>query len=103
MSTKAKLTLAATSLGAIGIIVFVHHGQKVEKASRLPDCQRKISTPTITSSAAYTPIDPDLSAAAETTRFLAKPLDPIGLRESPQLETAIPADPCMLDCMEEHP
>jgi protein PET117 len=32
MSTKAKLTLAATSLGAIGIIVFVHHGQKVEKA-----------------------------------------------------------------------
>lgn len=32
MSTKAKLTLAATSLGAIGIIIFVHHGQKVEKA-----------------------------------------------------------------------
>ena len=32
MSTKAKLTLAATSLGALGIIIFVHHGQKVEKA-----------------------------------------------------------------------
>jgi len=35
MSTKAKLTLAATSLGAIGIIIFVHHGQKVEKAVSL--------------------------------------------------------------------
>ncbi|CAD0038364.1 unnamed protein product [Aureobasidium pullulans] len=29
MSTKAKLTLAATSLGALGIIIFVHHGQKI--------------------------------------------------------------------------
>ncbi|CAD0021683.1 unnamed protein product [Aureobasidium pullulans] len=37
MSTKAKLTLAATSLGALGIIIFVHHGQKVEKAERQLD------------------------------------------------------------------
>lgn len=32
MSTKAKLTLAGTSLGALGIIVFVHYAQKSEKA-----------------------------------------------------------------------
>jgi protein PET117 len=34
MSTKAKLTLAGTSLGALGIIVFVHYSQKAEKAVR---------------------------------------------------------------------
>ncbi|KAL1296589.1 hypothetical protein AAFC00_000085 [Neodothiora populina] len=33
MSTKAKLTLAGTSLGALGIIVFVHYAQKSEKAA----------------------------------------------------------------------
>lgn len=32
MSTKAKLTLLGTSLGALGIIVFVHTAQKTEKA-----------------------------------------------------------------------
>lgn len=32
MSTKAKLTLAGTLSGAIGIIVFVHYAQKSEKA-----------------------------------------------------------------------
>ncbi|KAF1353787.1 hypothetical protein BDV97DRAFT_396598 [Delphinella strobiligena] len=33
MSTKAKLTLAGTSLGALGIIAFVHVAQKTEKAA----------------------------------------------------------------------
>ncbi|GAB7354964.1 hypothetical protein MBLNU459_g5579t1 [Dothideomycetes sp. NU459] len=33
MSTKAKLTLAGTLSGAIGIIVFVHYAQKSEKAA----------------------------------------------------------------------
>ncbi|TID26602.1 hypothetical protein E2P81_ATG01073 [Venturia nashicola] len=32
MSAASKATLAATSLSAIGIIIFVHYGQKVEKA-----------------------------------------------------------------------
>lgn len=32
MSTKATLTLAGTSLGALGIIAFVHVAQKTEKA-----------------------------------------------------------------------
>lgn len=34
MSTKAKITLAGTLSGAIGIIVFVHYAQKSEKAVR---------------------------------------------------------------------
>jgi len=34
MSQAAKLTLAGTSLGALGIITFVHYTQKAEKAVR---------------------------------------------------------------------
>ena len=34
MSRAAKLTLAGTSLFAIGTIVFVHHAQQAEKAVR---------------------------------------------------------------------
>ncbi|MCJ1466531.1 hypothetical protein MMC07_005151 [Pseudocyphellaria aurata] len=33
MSRAAKLTLAGTSLGAVGIVVFVHWAQKAEKAA----------------------------------------------------------------------
>ncbi|GAB7344175.1 hypothetical protein MBLNU457_2067t1 [Dothideomycetes sp. NU457] len=33
MSTRAKMTLAGTTLGALGIIVFVHYTQKAEKAA----------------------------------------------------------------------
>ncbi|KAE9375518.1 hypothetical protein N431DRAFT_463600 [Stipitochalara longipes BDJ] len=33
MSRTAKLTLAGTSLFAIGTIVFVHHAQQAEKAA----------------------------------------------------------------------
>ncbi|KAF2222475.1 hypothetical protein BDZ85DRAFT_175153, partial [Elsinoe ampelina] len=33
MSRAAKLTLLGTSLGAMGIITFVHYSQKVEKAA----------------------------------------------------------------------
>lgn len=33
MSRAAKLTLAATSLSAIGIVVFVHYAQTTEKAA----------------------------------------------------------------------
>jgi len=33
MSRAAKLTLAGTSLFAIGTIVFVHHAQQAEKAA----------------------------------------------------------------------
>ena len=36
MSRASKLTLAATSLGAIGIVVFVHYSQRAEKAVRQP-------------------------------------------------------------------
>ena len=32
MSTASKITLATTSLAAIGIVVFVHYGQHAEKA-----------------------------------------------------------------------
>ncbi|EME82656.1 uncharacterized protein MYCFIDRAFT_35873 [Pseudocercospora fijiensis CIRAD86] len=32
MSTAAKLTLAGTTLGAIGIVVFVHRQQKLDQA-----------------------------------------------------------------------
>lgn len=32
MSTAAKLTLASTSVGAIGIVIFVHYQQKADKA-----------------------------------------------------------------------
>ncbi|KAF2450720.1 hypothetical protein P171DRAFT_427036 [Karstenula rhodostoma CBS 690.94] len=31
MSRASKLTLATTSLGAIGIVVFVHYSQRAEK------------------------------------------------------------------------
>lgn len=34
MSRASKITLAATSLGAIGIVIFVHHAQRAEKAVR---------------------------------------------------------------------
>lgn len=33
MSRAAKLTLASTSIGAIGIVVFVHYQQNSEKAA----------------------------------------------------------------------
>ncbi|KAL5409872.1 hypothetical protein PMIN06_009806 [Paraphaeosphaeria minitans] len=33
MSRASKLTLATTSLGAIGIVVFVHYSQRAEKAA----------------------------------------------------------------------
>ena len=32
MSQRAKLTLAGTTVGAVGVIVFVHYAQKTEKA-----------------------------------------------------------------------
>ncbi|KAF2189262.1 cytochrome c oxidase assembly protein [Zopfia rhizophila CBS 207.26] len=33
MSRASKITLAATSLGAIGIVIFVHYAQRAEKAA----------------------------------------------------------------------
>ncbi|KAK3201885.1 hypothetical protein GRF29_164g969284 [Pseudopithomyces chartarum] len=33
MSRASKLTLATTSLGAIGIVIFVHYSQRAEKAA----------------------------------------------------------------------
>ncbi|KAF2017841.1 hypothetical protein BU24DRAFT_420904 [Aaosphaeria arxii CBS 175.79] len=33
MSRASKLTLAATSLGAVGIVIFVHYSQRAEKAA----------------------------------------------------------------------
>lgn len=36
MSQAAKITLAGTSLGAIGIVIMVHYQQQAEKAVRLP-------------------------------------------------------------------
>ncbi|EMC98734.1 hypothetical protein BAUCODRAFT_57119, partial [Baudoinia panamericana UAMH 10762] len=33
MSTTAKLTLATTTLGAIGIVIFVHRQQQLDKAA----------------------------------------------------------------------
>lgn len=36
MSTAAKLTLAGTSIGAIGIVALVHYQQNSEKAVSLP-------------------------------------------------------------------
>lgn len=41
MSRVAKLTLAGTSLFAIGTIVFVHHAQQAEKAVRLLHSQNQ--------------------------------------------------------------
>jgi len=35
MSTASKVTLAVTTLGAIGIVVSVHYGQKAERAVSL--------------------------------------------------------------------
>ena len=32
MAQAAKLTLAGTTLGAIGIVIFVHYGQQAERA-----------------------------------------------------------------------
>ena len=34
MSTRAKLTLASTTIGAIGIVIFVHYQQKADQAVR---------------------------------------------------------------------
>ena len=34
MSRASKITLAATSLGAIGIVFFVHYAQRAEKVVR---------------------------------------------------------------------
>jgi protein PET117 len=36
MSTASKATLALTALGAIGIVISVHYGQKAERAVRIP-------------------------------------------------------------------
>lgn len=36
MSTASKVTLALTTLGAIGIVISVHYGQKAERAVRTP-------------------------------------------------------------------
>ncbi|KAF2119471.1 hypothetical protein BDV96DRAFT_642493 [Lophiotrema nucula] len=33
MSRASQLTLATTSLGAIGIVIFVHYAQRAEKAA----------------------------------------------------------------------
>ncbi|KAH7138641.1 hypothetical protein B0J11DRAFT_423944 [Dendryphion nanum] len=33
MSHASKITLATTTLGAIGIVIFVHFGQRAEKAA----------------------------------------------------------------------
>ncbi|KAI9888538.1 MAG: hypothetical protein M1814_006838 [Vezdaea aestivalis] len=33
MSTASKLTLAGTTLGAVGIVVFVHYAQRADKAA----------------------------------------------------------------------
>ncbi|KAF1966674.1 hypothetical protein BU23DRAFT_560091 [Bimuria novae-zelandiae CBS 107.79] len=33
MSRASRLTLATTSLGAIGIVIFVHYSQRAEKAA----------------------------------------------------------------------
>ncbi|KAF2093434.1 hypothetical protein NA57DRAFT_81361 [Rhizodiscina lignyota] len=33
MSTASKITLGLTTLSAVGIVVFVHYGQKVEQAA----------------------------------------------------------------------
>ncbi|KAF2276955.1 uncharacterized protein EI97DRAFT_364816, partial [Westerdykella ornata] len=33
MSRASKITLAATSLGAVGIVIFVHYAQRAEKAA----------------------------------------------------------------------
>ena len=44
MSRAAKLTLAGTSLGAIGIIVLVHYQQNAEKAVSLPSFYNGLST-----------------------------------------------------------
>jgi len=47
MSRAAKLTLAGTSLFAIGTIVFVHHAQQAEKAVSLysPQLGRMLANP----------------------------------------------------------
>jgi hypothetical protein len=34
MSTASKITLATTTLSAVGIITFVHYGQKAEQSVR---------------------------------------------------------------------
>lgn len=36
MSTAAKVTLATTTLSALGVVVFVHYQQKADKAVRRP-------------------------------------------------------------------
>jgi len=36
MSTAAKLTLAGTTLSAIGVVFFVHRQQQTDKAVRFP-------------------------------------------------------------------
>lgn len=43
MSRAAKLTLAGTSLGAIGIVVLVHYQQNAEKAVSLPSFYNGLS------------------------------------------------------------
>lgn len=35
MSTASKVTLGMTALSTIGIVVFVHYGQKAEQAVRV--------------------------------------------------------------------
>lgn len=42
MSAAAKMTLAGTSLGALGIIVFVHYAQKADKAVCFPLCHELV-------------------------------------------------------------
>ena len=38
MSTAAKVTLASTTLGAVGIVALVHYQQQAEKTVSIPSC-----------------------------------------------------------------
>jgi len=42
MSTASKLTLAGTTFGAIGVVIFVHWAQKSEQSVSLPYLGRAI-------------------------------------------------------------
>ena len=44
MSKAAKLTLAGTSLAAIGIVVFVHWAQRAEKKVSCPFDEKSTTT-----------------------------------------------------------
>lgn len=76
MSTRARLTLATTTLGAIGIVIFVHRQQTLDKAVCFQLLEVSILAPTELSTGHASRCYPRYGAATHQARETA------GLRDA---------------------